>query len=216
MPGLRQPHRQPCEHPPEDGLVYEVDDAVAAHGPEPPAVAIWQLLRRVTASPLFPTADIVKTKEPRPLKISIVAPALDDWIRRWRAGAAPWEPLFPNPYARNQQKRWTYNAEWKCWAQACRDAGVEHVRPNWGGRHGFATHESKSETHLLALQRFLDHARFETTELYIKEFDADELALAMRPTAQEVPKAGTRDEKSFADAGSLVGTTGFEPVTSTV
>ncbi len=94
---------------------------------------------------------------------------------------------------------------------------MEHVRPNWGGRHAFATHEAKGGTNLLALQKFLGHARFETTRLYIDEYDPDELALAMRPrAAQEVPKRESGARKALQNAGLVVGVTGFEPVTSTV
>ena len=132
-------------------------------------------------------------------------------------GRAPWEPLFPNPNALNREERWAYNAEWKCWARARRDAGVEHVRPNWGGRHHFATHEAKGGANLVALQQFIGHARFETTKAYIAKYDAEELALAFRPgSAQEVPKGKSRVEKLLENAGVLVGDTGFEPVTSTV
>ncbi len=47
--------------------------------------------------------------------------------------------------------------------------------------------------------------------------DAEELALALRPgSAQEVPKGKSRVERLLETAGSLVGDTGFEPVTSTV
>jgi integrase len=158
------------------------------------------------------TPEIVKTEEPRSLKVSIVAPELDDWIRRWRANAPPWEPLFRNPSALNAQKRWKPNAEWKCWAKACRDAGVEHVRPNWGGRHAFATHEAKGGTNLLGLQTWLGHARFETTRLYLDEFDADELALMLRPErSSNLPRGDLEDEKPLGIAGVLVGDTGFEP-----
>ena len=91
------------------------------------------------------------------------------------------------------------------------------MRPNWGGRHHFATHEAKGGANLVALQQLMGQARFETTKAYIDEYDAEELALALRPgTAQEVPKGKSRVEKLLETAGVLVGDTGFEPVTSTV
>ncbi len=72
-------------------------------------------------------------------------------------------------------------------------------------------------TEIRTLQQFMGHARFETTKAYIDEYDAEELALALRPrTAQEVPKGKSRVEKLLENAGGLVGDTGFEPVASTV
>ncbi len=75
-------------------------------------------------------AEIVKTDEPRPLPVREVVLELDEWIRKWRMDALPFEPLFPNPTATNPEKRWRYHAEWMCWSKACDAAGVEHVRPN--------------------------------------------------------------------------------------
>ncbi len=61
----------------------------------------------------------------------------------------------------------------------------------------------------------MGHARFETTKAYIDEYDAEELALALRPgSAQEVPKGKSRVEKLLETAGVLVGDTGFEPTGS--
>ena len=57
------------------------------------------------------------------LRIVEVAPALDEWIRRWRADALPFEPLFPA----SPDLIWKYTAERVCWVQACEDAGFEYV-----------------------------------------------------------------------------------------
>ncbi len=152
------------------------------------------------------TADIVKTRDARFAARGDRRPTAGCVDPQVALGRAPWEPLFPNPNALNREQRWTYNAEWKCWARACRDAGVEHVRPNWGGCHHFATHEAKGGANLVALQQFMGHARFETTKAYIDKYDAEELALAFRPgSAQEVPKGKSRVEKLLENAGSCGG-----------
>ena len=60
------------------------------------------------------------------------------------------------------------------------DPGRVELRPN---RHRV----------LPGLQQFMGHARFETTRAYIDEYDAEELALALRPrTAQkQIPRRKT-------------------------
>ncbi len=126
-------------------------------------------------------ASIAKTRKGRALLVASVAPELDAWICKWRANAGPFEPLFPNPTALNADKRWLYNAEWNCWDRACKQAGFEHVRPNWGGRHSFATHEVKSGTNIYGVQKWLGHKRFQTTQVYLADFDEVELAEVMRP-----------------------------------
>lgn len=129
--------------------------------------------------------EIVKTDEPRVLHIGDVAPELDAWIRKHRAQAAPWEPLFLSPRARDG--RWKETPETRVWKKACRDAGVEHVRPNWGGRHAFATHEIAAGTDAWALKDWLGHRSVQTTQRYI-DVDAVSLARRMRPS-QARPKS---------------------------
>ena len=90
-------------------------------------------------------------------------------------------------------KRWRYTAEWMCWNKACDAAGVEHIRPNWGGRHAFITHEIKGGTDPVAVQKWAGHRHFSTTQIYLDEYDEVELARAMRPrTAQALPKPKKR------------------------
>lgn len=96
-------------------------------------------------------------------------------------GSHPGEPLFPNARAHNVERRWKPDAEWQCWARACKAAAVEHVRPNWGGRHAFITHELKDGTNPVAVQHFAGHARLQTTQVYLDEFSAVDLAELVRP-----------------------------------
>ena len=63
--------------------------------------------------------------------------------------------------------------------------------------HHFATHEAKGGANLVALQQFMGHARFETTKAYSDEYDAEELALALRPEKpKNSPKANPSSKNS--------------------
>lgn len=123
--------------------------------------------------------EVVKTDKPRVLAIRDVAPELDAWIRAHRAQALPWEPLFTNPRARDG--RWRETPEARVWRRACRDAEVEHVQPNHGGRHAFATHEIASGTDAWALKDWMGHRSVQTTQRYV-DVDAVTLARRMRPS----------------------------------
>jgi integrase len=128
----------------------------------------------------------------------------------------PWEPLFPNPNALNDDSRWRYTAEWNCIRRACAAAGLERVPPNILGRHAFITHEVKRGSPLFAIRQVVGHASLQTTKVYFDDYDAVELARTLRPaftqTAQEAPKAEIGGGKPLEITRVLVGDTGFEPV----
>lgn len=127
-------------------------------------------------------AEICKTGDERKLPIEEVAPELAQWIERNRKGATPWEPLFPAPRARD--KRWRTTPERRVWIAALEAAGFEHVAPNLGGRHAFATHElTVLKTDPLAARDFLGHASLDTTMKYLHA-DPRRLARRMRPVAK--------------------------------
>ena len=68
------------------------------------------------------------------------------------------------------------------------------MRPNWGGRHHFATHEIKGGTAPIGVQKWMGHKRFSTTQVYVDEFDEVELARVMRPRAwKRKKKEATRE-----------------------
>lgn len=132
--------------------------------------------------------ETVKTEEPRVLLIGQVSPELDAWIRAHRAGAPPWEPLFPSPRARDG--RWKPTPERRAWVAACDAARLERIPPNHGGRHAFATHEIAAGTDAWALKDWMGHRSVQTTQRYV-DVDAVSLARRMRPS-QLHPKAGER------------------------
>jgi len=100
------------------------------------------------------------------------APLLE-WLR-WRGDpVAPGEriqgrmPLFPNPSARNREKRWIANALREEWNRACREVGVR-VRMYEGTKHSSASAALRSGTTLERVQRALGHADRRSTERYAK------------------------------------------------
>lgn len=138
-------------------------------------------------------AEICKTGEERQLPIAHVVPELAAWIEAHRKGAKRWEPLFPAPKARDG--RWKATPERRVWIAALQAAEVEHVKPNMGGRHAFATHEVARKTDALALRDWMGHASLQTTLTYVHA-DAVSLAHRMRPVAQFGTKAQDRKGKS--------------------
>ena len=119
-----------------------------------------------------------KTKRPRALDVENVVPELDAWIRAHRDGAWGTEPLFPN----QRGKWWKETPERRVWSKALEAARLEHVKPNEGGRHAFATHEIAIGTDPYAVKDWLGHTTLATTERY-KTVTAVTLARRMRPAS---------------------------------
>jgi integrase len=124
-----------------------------------------------------------KTNKSRQLMIGSVVPELDEWIRAHRLGAMPWEPLFVNPTSWKAEKRWMGTAERTVWLRALEAAGVEHVKPNQGGRHAFATNEIAAGTDPYAIKDWMGHSSLNTTQTYVS-VSAVTLARRMRPKVQ--------------------------------
>lgn len=138
-------------------------------------------------------ADQSKTKKARVLMIGSVVPELDEWIRANRLDAKPWEPLFVNPTSWKDGKRWMVTAERTVWVRALEAAGVEHVPPNQGGRHAFATHEIAAGTDPYAVKDWMGHSSLNTTQGYVS-VSAVTLARRMRPKVQQASKADAREK----------------------
>jgi len=134
-----------------------------------------------------------KTSRPRSLDLSAVAPELDAWILAHRAHAFGAEPLFSNP--RGDTPRWTESSERRVWLRALKAAQVEHVKPNEGGRHAFATHEIAEGTDPYAVKDWLGHTTLATTERY-KSVTAVSLARRMRPSGPATDRGPKREKKS--------------------
>lgn len=144
-------------------------------------------------------AEICKTGEERILPLAEVAPELVGWIATHRANATRWDPLFPCPRARD--KRWKATPERRCWLAAIEAAGVEHVAPNLGGRHAFATREAHAGTDLLALKDWMGHSSIKTTEIYMHT-DVQSLARRMRPSAHLRTSGPVEDHKALKSQGN--------------
>ena len=50
------------------------------------------------------------------------------------------EPLFTNPNAQNDERRWKEGSERRVLVKAYAAAGIAHIKPNEMGRHFFGTH----------------------------------------------------------------------------
>jgi integrase len=138
-------------------------------------------------------ADVAKTKKARTLLIGSVVPELDAWIRAHRLDAKPWEPLFQNPNSWMPVKRWQATAERTVWIAALEAAGVEHVPPNQGGRHAFATHEIANGTDPYAVKDWMGHSSINVTQNYVS-VSAVTLARRMRPRESGPAADRTRKE----------------------
>ena len=120
-----------------------------------------------------------KTSRPRALDVKSVAPELHAWLETHRRPAFGGEPLFRNPKGQGEG-RWSESSERRVWLRALRDAQLEHVKPNEGGRHAFATHEIAAGTDPYAVKDWLGHTTLTTTERY-KKITPVTLARRMRP-----------------------------------
>ncbi len=110
------------------------------------------------------------------------------WIERRLRGVSKEEmlldrvPLFPNPSARNRQRRWIANTLREEWNRAAAKVGVR-VRMYEGTKHSSATAWLAQGSSLQMIQRMLRHADSRSTERYAKLGD---LALVdvIRPPAR--------------------------------
>jgi integrase len=96
-----------------------------------------------------------------------VLPAPDlvaDWIELHRADAFGLEPLFPNPAARNAEKRWTDWPAREELLRAMRRAGTPQFKPNEACRHAFATLHAGRQF----LSEYLGHRDPKTTRRYAR------------------------------------------------
>ena len=126
-----------------------------------------------------------KTKKGRNLPIAGVVPVLHEWLVAHRMDAHKAAPLFTNPKALNEEKRWKPTTERLTWIRALDFCGFEHIKPNEGGRHAFATHEIADGTDAYAVKDWLGHTNLKTTEGYT-HVSAVTLVRRMRP----LPKIG--------------------------
>ena len=129
-----------------------------------------------------------KTRKPRPVYV-------DEPLRKWiewrlesltaaeRIGGNV--PLFPNPTARNAEKRWLSNALREEWNRACAKLGIT-VKMYEGTKHSSASAAVRSGKPLEVVQAALGHADRRSTERYAK-LD-DQAVVDVFPTV-----LGTRD-----------------------
>ena len=93
------------------------------------------------------------------------APALvADWIELHRSDAFGLEPLFPNPAARNDERRWTDSPARDELLAAMDAAGTPRFKPNECCRHAFATHHAGRQF----LSEYLGHRDPKTTRRYAR------------------------------------------------
>src|SRR5690606_4010281 len=96
-----------------------------------------------------------------------------------RAGAAPDAPLFPNPTARNREKRWHANALREEWKRAASAVGLE-VKMYEGTKHSFGTQLVEAGVDLRIVQRIFGHADQRSTDHYTHRATAA-LVAVLRP-----------------------------------
>ena len=132
-------------------------------------------------------------------------------------------PLFPNPTARNRERRWIANTLREEWNRAAEKVGVR-VRMYEGTKHSSATAWLAQGSSLQMIQRMLRHADSRSTERYAKLGDLA-LVSVIRPRDEarresgcgsDVDPARIRPRKPLGLQRILAGRTGLEPATSDV
>ncbi len=121
-----------------------------------------------------------KTRRVRRLELH---PILSEWIAEHRCSAKPWEPLFLNPTAQNEDGRWSPAAERRYWLGACKAAGVEPIKPNEGGRHFFGT-VFTAEADSFVVKQWMGHGDIRSTERY-RKLETIPLARVLRPRVDQ-------------------------------
>jgi integrase len=79
----------------------------------------------------------------------------------------PAAPLFPNPTARNPEKRWIHQALREEWHRACKRVGITGVQMYEGTKHSTATDAIRRGVPVELVRRFLGHADIRTTQRYV-------------------------------------------------
>jgi integrase len=98
---------------------------------------------------------------------------LSEWIDKHvdpRKALLGYWPLFENPRAYSDHRRWTYSSMKRLHEAACRKLGV-HFTMYECGRKAAATHALKRSSDIHAVQKLLRHADPRTTERYAKLAD---------------------------------------------
>ena len=122
---------------------------------------------------------------------------LRDWIERYTDPRDRFEnvPLFPNPTARNRERRWIWNALAEEWHGACRRVGIR-VKLYEGTKHAFASEAVRRGVQLKYVKEFLGHADIRTTERYAKLADQT-LVQVLRPLQR-----GASDKRATRGSGT--------------
>jgi len=165
-----------------------------------------------------------KTRTPRLLPL---APELDAWLHapevvaafgelEQRFGA---EPLFKNPQASNEAKRWTEKPEWMVFQRALAAAGFEGLKPNEAGRHFFITDLVDRTGDVYLAKRWAGHQDIATTEGYVGQRARSlrrPIALQSGRRSDDGPETRARGSVSDRDdsliSASMATPAGFEPV----
>lgn len=92
--------------------------------------------------------------------------------------------LLAELHANGSERLWTFSRTraWQLVKAVMADAGIEpgiHATPK-GLRHGFGIHAIRSGVPINLVQRWLGHARMETTAIYINAIGREEIEFATR------------------------------------
>jgi len=116
-------------------------------------------------------AEIRGTKTARVCRLPIaeIAPDLEDWLQ---AHVRPADllrgrvPLFQNPAAHNDEKRWLHTALDRNWAAACKTVGVK-VGLYEGTKHSLGTALVSDGVDERVVQKLFGHADVRSTRRYV-------------------------------------------------
>lgn len=106
--------------------------------------------------------------------------------------------LFPNPTARNREKRWIANSLREEWNRAATKVGVR-VRMYEGTKHSSATAWLAQGSSLQMIQRMLRHADSRSTERYAKLGDLALVDVIRPPGRRNVDPLWIRGESALAN-----------------
>jgi len=151
-----------------------------------------------------------------------VDPELEQWIEKWvpRKQRLVRAPLFQNPTAYNEAKRWTPSSLRRVWERACREIGLAPMISLYEGtKHTFATAAKERGIEDRLLQRYLGHRDRRSVERYARLADTALIAVLRRreaPSSKDDLSPACRqakDEpgKSLKSKGEMVEAAGIEP-----